>query len=153
MNRKTENSHYHIRWSHLIALDWECFSTFPEAEARAKELVRRDETYIIEERGQDCPRCAVALSLKTAHDGPVEPVTTPRYCWQQAVLDAFTETRPEALPLKVNAAQRAISARLCDDTPADSNEQTAIREARQSLRALLPEGPRKDEPGEKKATA
>jgi hypothetical protein len=134
-------------------LDWECFKTFPEAEARAKELVRRDETYIIEERGQDCPRCAVALSLKTAHDAPVEPVTTPKYCWQQAVLDAFTETHPEALPLKVNAAEHAISVRLCDNTPADSNERMAIREALQRLRALLSEGPRKGESGAKKSIA
>jgi len=150
--------HYHIRWSRVIALDWECFNSFPEAEAKAKGLVRRDETYVIEERGQDCPRCAVALSLKMAHDAPAEPVRTPKYRWKQAVLDAFTETRSEALPLKVNAAEHAISARLCDNTPADLDEQLAIRDALQSLRVLLSEPKRKIEDkengsGEKKAIA
>jgi hypothetical protein len=71
------------------------------------------------------------------HDTPAEPAV--KYPWQQAVSDASTETRSEALPLKVNAAQRAISARLCDKTPAAPEEQIAIREALHSLSALLQE--------------
>jgi hypothetical protein len=61
-----------------------------------------------------------------------------KHPWQQAVADAF-QSPPENLRFKVNAAQRAISARLCDKTPADLNEQIAIREALHSLNALLPE--------------
>ena len=150
MNRQL---HYHIRWSRVRALDWECFSSFPEAEARAKELVRRDETYVIEERGQDCPRCAVALSLKMAHDAPAEPVTTPKYSWQQTVLDVFVESRPEILPAKISAAEQAISARLCDKTPVNLDEHLAIRYALQSLRVLLPEPKKMIEDSEKKAIA
>lgn len=71
--------HYHIRWSRVVALDWECFSTFEEAEARAKEFARRDETYVIEERDETCPRCRVAMNLKTGHDSPAEPI---KYGWQ-----------------------------------------------------------------------
>lgn len=124
-------------------MDWESFGTFAEAEARAKELVRREETYVIEQRDQTCPRCTVAMNLKTAHDAPVEAAPLLKYPWQQAVLDAFTETRYEFLPLKVNAAQRAISARLCEKNPTDLDEQIAIKEALHSLSALLPE-PKKD---------
>jgi len=125
-------THYHIRWSRVVALDWECFSTFDEAETRAKELVRRDETYTIEERDEACPRCQAAMNLKTAHEGP-----KPVYAWQQAVADAF-RAYPEDLPLKVNAAERAISARLMESIPADNQEHIAIQEALASLHALLP---------------
>lgn len=155
MDRNSRNLHYHIRWSCVLGLDWEAFSTFAEAETRAKELVRRDETYVIEERDQDCERCAVALNLKTAHDEPPAPPL--KYAWQQLVSDAFTEARSEFLPLKINAAQRAISARLCDKTPATPDEQIAIREALQSLDALVhepkKESDQKHESGGHKATA
>lgn len=66
----------------------------------------------------------------------------PKYSWQQFVLDAFTEFRPELLPLKVNAAERAISARLCEPNPPDTEESTAIRDALRSLRLLFPEASR-----------
>ena len=157
MNRKNGNPHYHIHWSRVVTLDWECFGTFAEAEASAKELVRRDETYIIEEHGPDCPRCAAALKLKVAHDAPAETVLSFKYSWQQVVFDAFAETRSEFLPLRVNAAQRAISGRLCDKMPAAPEEQIAIREALQSLQALLQEpkkaSDQKHDSDEKKATA
>lgn len=52
--------HYHIRWSGRAVLDWEPFSTRVEAEASAKQLVRSGETYNIEERDGDCPRCTEA---------------------------------------------------------------------------------------------
>lgn len=58
--------HYHIRWSRVTALDWECFSTQAEAEARAKELVRQEEAYTIEEHDGACPRCQDAVKLKSA---------------------------------------------------------------------------------------
>jgi len=63
----TQSPHYHIRWSGKATLDWESFSTRKEAEARAKELVRRKETYIIEEHYQACPRCQAAMEPKTSH--------------------------------------------------------------------------------------
>ena len=134
MNRK--NAHYHIRWSGKEALDWEAFDSRADAEIGAAQLVRFGETYTIEERDQDCARCRDAFKLKTAHQAEPEPKT--QYMWQQAVREAF-KASPEFLPMKVSAAERAISARLCDNTPACPDEQAAIREALHSLRALLPE--------------
>jgi hypothetical protein len=154
MDRK--QFHYHIRWSSRTALDWECFDTQVQAEARAKELVGPDETYSIEERDETCPRCRAATELKTTY-GPDQPANLNanlKYAWQQIVLDAFTELRPECLALKVDAAQQAISARLCDGTPADLDEELAIRDALQSLGVLLPRpAQRKMESPAKKATA
>jgi hypothetical protein len=57
--------HYHIRWSEKIvsnwkcfsALDWEAFTSRAEAEASARQLVRQNETYTIEEHDGNCPRC------------------------------------------------------------------------------------------------
>jgi hypothetical protein len=70
-----------------------------------------------------------------------------KYPWQQAVLEALTEFRPDVLPQKVNEAQRAIAARLRDKTAADNEEQLAIRDALQSLRVLTGERtPAKQEP-------
>ena len=48
MDRKRK-LHFHIRWYEMEALDWECFSTRVDAEARAKQLVRGAETYSVEE--------------------------------------------------------------------------------------------------------
>jgi len=132
--------HYHIRWSTKEVLDWEAFESRADAEASAAQLVCPDETYTIEERDEDCPRCGNAGRLKASHE-PEATNPNCKYSWQQAVADAF-QSPPENLPLKVNAAQRAISARLCklcSKTPPDLNEQIAIREALQSLRSLLPE--------------
>jgi hypothetical protein len=70
MDRNNENLHYHIRWSRLAALDWECFGTRAEAEAKARELVRRDESYVIEEFDGDCARCRDAMNPKSSHGIP-----------------------------------------------------------------------------------
>jgi hypothetical protein len=59
--------HYHICWSGKTTLDWENFGTRKEAEASAKQLVREQETYTIEERDQACLRCRDAMHLKSAH--------------------------------------------------------------------------------------
>ena len=59
-----------------------------------------------------------------------------KYSWQEAVFDAFLETRPDCLPGKINAAQRAISTRLCDSQPPDVEEHLALHAAFRSLRAL-----------------
>lgn len=116
--------------------------------------MRQDETYVIEEHDQTCGRCAVAFKLKTSDHKPAETPTL-KYGWQQPVMDAFTEKRPDLVSGRVNAAQRAISARLCATTPADLDERVALREALQSLRALVPEpkSHEKHNAGEKKATA
>jgi len=142
--------HYHICWSTKEVLDWEAFDSREEAEASAQQLVRLGETYTIVERDEDCPRCWKAFTLKTSHDAKSEQ--NGKYPWQQAVLDALAEMRSEIRIRKVNAAQRAISARLADTI--DMNEQAAIRDALQALRALLPERTDpKSKPSEKKEIA
>lgn len=67
MDRTDENLHYHIRWSGIAALDWECFSTRAEAEATARQLVRQEETFSVEERDETCPRCREAMELKMTY--------------------------------------------------------------------------------------
>ena len=131
--------HYHIRWSSKAALDWESFNTRAEAEDGASQLVRPGETYIIEEHDSACQRCRTAFELKRNHS-PAEATRNPpvKYPWQRAVTEASTETRSEYLPGKVNAAECAISARLCDVTPINSEEHSAIREALAFLQYLLP---------------
>lgn len=48
--------HYHIVW--IDRTDWERFGTLQEAESVAKKLIRRDETYRIEEFENDtCIKC------------------------------------------------------------------------------------------------
>ena len=60
-------THYHIRWSGNVPLDWERFSTAAEAEASAKQLLRRGETYTVEEHDETCPRCRAARDAKSIH--------------------------------------------------------------------------------------
>lgn len=64
--------------------------------------------------------------------------TVLKYPWQRAVLDAFTEMRSESLPLKVNAAEHAISERLDDPALTDLDERGALRDALNALRVLFP---------------
>jgi hypothetical protein len=47
--------HYHIHWERKESLDWECFHTYSEAEARAADLAEPDEMFTIEEVSSDCP--------------------------------------------------------------------------------------------------
>jgi hypothetical protein len=54
MDRNT--LHYLIRWS-SAALYWQRFNTHAEANERARQPMRPGETYTIEERDVDCPRC------------------------------------------------------------------------------------------------
>jgi hypothetical protein len=60
-------THYHIRWSGKVLLDWQCFSTPEEAKASARQLVRQGETYIIEPHDETCPRCQAAMNVKSIH--------------------------------------------------------------------------------------
>ena len=72
-----------------------------------------------------------------------------KYLWQHEVLDAFKEGRPERLPAKINAAERAIAARLCEPTSTDMDEHAALGAALRSLRILLPGGEPNEESGKK----
>lgn len=139
--------HYHIRWSTKEILDWEAFDSRAEAETNAQQLVRLGETYTIEERDENCPRCWKSFHLKKANPNPNQT-----YPWQQTVLDAFNEPNAQQRTLKVSQAQLAISARLAESI--DSNEQAAIRAALRTLRLLLPQREEpKDQAGEKKDIA
>lgn len=139
--------HYHIRWSTKEVLDWEAFDSRAEAETSAQQLVRLGETYTIEERDEDCPRCWKSFHLKQADPNPNQT-----YAWQQTVLDAFNEPNAQLRVLKVSQAQLAISARLTDSI--DPNEQAAIHAALKTLRLLLPEREKpQDESAEKKNIA
>jgi len=128
-------------------LDYETFRTQEEAEASAEQLLRPNETYTIEERDGSCPRCRAALNLKTAYapeNGSQNLNAKLKYPWQQAVLDAFVELRPQYLPGKINVAERAIAARLCDPVPSNSDEQRALREALANLCMIFPERVKRD---------
>jgi len=54
-------NHYHIRWS-ALKLDWEAFSTREEAETAAKQLMRPQENYSIEQFDGECPLCGAMVS-------------------------------------------------------------------------------------------
>jgi hypothetical protein len=60
-------THYHIRWSGKVLLDWQRFSTPEEAKASARQLVRLGETYAIEEHDETCPRCQAVMNLESMH--------------------------------------------------------------------------------------
>src|SRR5215469_6360335 len=100
-------SHYHIRWSSKEVLDWEAHPSRVEAVASANKLVRCGETYTIEERDDRCPRCWKSFDLKRSDPNP-----TQTYPWQERVSDALNENNARKRNRKVNAAQRAINARL-----------------------------------------
>ena len=72
-------THYHIRWSGNVQLDWERFDTPAEAEAAAKQLLRHGETYTIEEHNDTvsavpgCQESMIApLTAKPARSGSPE---------------------------------------------------------------------------------
>lgn len=86
----------------------------------------------------------------TSHHSPATTSETTsdlklKYPWQEVVLSAFMEGRSERLPAKINAAERAIAARLCDPTPASLEEQAALQAALRSLRMLFPASKRNEE--------
>jgi hypothetical protein len=59
-----------------------------------------------------------------------------KYPWQQTVSDAF-KASPEALPAKINAAEKAIAARLGDPKEPDASERAALDQALLALRGLI----------------
>ena len=54
--------------------------------------------------------------------------TSLKYPWQEALLDALKEDKPERWPGKLADAERAVSARLIQEV-ADSDERLALRGA------------------------
>ncbi len=64
--------------------------------------------------------------------------TTLKYAWQQAVVDAFMELRPERLPEKIEIAERTLTDRLSDPQQPDLNEQSALRDALHAFARLSP---------------
>ncbi|HZP32433.1 MAG TPA: hypothetical protein VFB23_03635 [Candidatus Acidoferrales bacterium] len=145
-------NHYHIRWSGKKELDWETFPTHNEANAAAKQLVRRGESYTVEQFDEDCLVCrTLSESIRRSQSAQSELIS--KYPWQQPVLDAFLEVRPQFLRAKVNAAERAIAARLHDTNPADLDETMALQDALRSLHALLSDGEPENERAKTKHTA
>lgn len=129
--------HYHIRWSSKQLLDWEAHPSRADAEARANNLVRPGETYTIEEHNESCPRC---WNLKLKRE---DANSNRSYSWQQTVLEALGEANPQRRITKVNAAQRAIYARLANLNPIDLDEQAAVGDALRRLGTLMQKGKQK----------
>jgi len=50
------NIHYHIRWSDSM-LDWKAFASEEEASHLAKNIKKKNESYAIVERDEQCERC------------------------------------------------------------------------------------------------
>jgi hypothetical protein len=61
--------------------------------------------------------------------------TNLKYPWQEAVLDALKEDKPERWPGKIAEAERAVSARLIEEV-ANPDERLALRGAVIALECL-----------------
>src|SRR5438105_9381012 len=68
----------------------------------------------------------------------LEKMSDLKYPWQQFVSDAFLAS-PESAPSRVNIAERAIAARLIEQTEPDMNERLALNDALRSLQVLIRE--------------
>lgn len=73
-----------------------------------------------------------------------DPTASSKYGWQETVRDVF-QASPTSLPAKLNAAHKAILARL-DDSELGVNERTAIKDTLSILR-ILASGVRVNVPG------
>jgi hypothetical protein len=60
------------------------------------------------------------------------------YPWQQAVVDAF-QAPLDSLVVKINVADKTISARVRDPNPTDHEERIALNDALRALRVLMQE--------------
>lgn len=61
-----------------------------------------------------------------------------KYPWQQAVADAF-QAPVDSLAVKIDVAEKTISARLRDPSPTDHEERLALNDALRALRVLMRE--------------
>jgi len=68
----------------------------------------------------------------------LEKMSVLKYPWQQFVSDAFLAS-PQSAPSKVNIAERAIAARLIEQTEPDIHERLALKDALRSLQVLIRE--------------
>ena len=57
--------HYHILWSNS-SLDWKPFSTKEEATKVAGQIKKRNESFVIVERDDECERCKEWRSKSTS---------------------------------------------------------------------------------------
>jgi hypothetical protein len=64
-----------------------------------------------------------------------------KYPWQQAVVAAIVEFRPDCLPEKIKTAERAIARRLCDPQQPGLDEQLMLANALRALRVINPTSP------------
>jgi hypothetical protein len=65
-----------------------------------------------------------------------------KYAWQQAVVAAIVELRPERLPERIKTAQKAIAQRLCDPEQPGIDEHVMLANALRALRVLDSPSPR-----------
>jgi hypothetical protein len=61
---------------------------------------------------------------------------TLKYAWEQSVVNALLELRPECVPKKINVAQTTIFERL-HNLQTDSDERAALRDALNILRVVF----------------
>jgi len=71
-DRKSQ-THYHIRWSDS-SLDWKPFSTREEATKLAGQIKKRNESYTIEEFGDECQRCKAFKNERLMKDRGITPI-------------------------------------------------------------------------------
>jgi len=71
MKRESNQSavHYHIHWANA-SLDWKPFGTKEEAMKLAGQIKRRDETFTIVERNDECERCRAFESKAMQIENP-----------------------------------------------------------------------------------
>jgi hypothetical protein len=65
--------------------------------------------------------------------------TALKYPWQQTVVDAFLELKPERLSEKVGIAERTITERLQDQQKPDEREREALDDALHLLHVIFPD--------------
>lgn len=65
--------------------------------------------------------------------------TTLEYKWQQTLMDAFLELKPERLPERVGIAERTITERLHDQLQPEERERAALVDALHILHVMFPD--------------
>src|ERR1700747_3618337 len=98
----------------------------------ANEVVKFSPSYTTLRRA---PWATVSCAGTSHQEATME--TLVKYNWQEAVLDALMELRPEHLQEKLEIADRRIAARWLGQP--DVGERSALRDAFHLLRVLFPE--------------
>ena len=91
---------------------------------------------VVSETGQSVGRL-LKYPCFVLHDPMPETLVNEalEFPWQQTLLEAFIEWRPNYLPAKIDAAEHVIAARFRE--PTDLNEQIALGDALQTLHLLF----------------